>query len=119
MATQTTVTTVDDLDGSGDAETRSFALDGKTYEIDLSKENQIKLEEALDPFIAAARNAGRAAARGRRGRSSASESQGTSGRAADQARNQAIRQWAQENGHTVSQRGRISKSVVDAYEAAH
>ncbi|GMA89422.1 hypothetical protein GCM10025868_46720 [Angustibacter aerolatus] len=31
----------------------------------------------------------------------------------------AIRQWAKENGHEVSERGRISAAVMDAYAAAH
>ena len=33
--------------------------------------------------------------------------------------NQAIREWANKNGHTVSERGRIPSSVVEAYHAAH
>jgi Lsr2 len=31
----------------------------------------------------------------------------------------AIRAWARQNGHQVSDRGRISKTVVDAFHAAH
>jgi nucleoid-associated protein Lsr2 len=31
----------------------------------------------------------------------------------------AIRQWARENGHQVNERGRIPKSVVEAYQAAN
>jgi hypothetical protein len=31
----------------------------------------------------------------------------------------AIRSWARRNGHQVSDRGRISQSVVDAFQAAH
>jgi hypothetical protein len=31
----------------------------------------------------------------------------------------AIRGWARANGHQVSDRGRISKSVMDAYQAAN
>ncbi len=31
----------------------------------------------------------------------------------------AIRQWAQQNGHQVSDRGRIPKSVLEAYQAAN
>ncbi|MSW71652.1 MAG: Lsr2 family protein, partial [Actinobacteria bacterium] len=30
-----------------------------------------------------------------------------------------IREWARKNGHTVSDRGRLSGRVVEAYEAAH
>ncbi|WP_394253543.1 Lsr2 family DNA-binding protein [Arthrobacter pityocampae] len=32
---------------------------------------------------------------------------------------QRIRQWAQDNGFTPSSRGRISQSIVDAYNEAH
>ena len=39
MATRTTVLVVDDLDGSEGAEPLSFALDGASYEIDLSEKN--------------------------------------------------------------------------------
>jgi hypothetical protein len=31
----------------------------------------------------------------------------------------AIRGWARENGHQVSDRGRIPKSVIEAYQAAN
>ena len=34
-------------------------------------------------------------------------------------RRAAIREWARENGHQVSDRGRISKSVMDTYQAAN
>ena len=30
-----------------------------------------------------------------------------------------IREWARENGHAVSDRGRIAASVIEAYEKAH
>ncbi|WP_328698923.1 Lsr2 family DNA-binding protein [Curtobacterium sp. 8I-2] len=30
-----------------------------------------------------------------------------------------IREWAHENGHEVSSRGRISQAVRDAYDPAH
>jgi hypothetical protein len=31
----------------------------------------------------------------------------------------AIREWARQNGHKVSERGRIPKPVMEAYQAAH
>jgi hypothetical protein len=37
----------------------------------------------------------------------------------DREQTAAIRAWARQNGHQVSERGRISKTVVDAFEAAH
>ncbi|MEV8239511.1 histone-like nucleoid-structuring protein Lsr2 [Microbacterium testaceum] len=31
----------------------------------------------------------------------------------------AVRQWARENGHTVSDRGRVPATIVDAYKSAN
>src|SRR5690349_1951295 len=55
MATQTTVTLVDDLDGSEAVESVAFALDGVSYEIDLSEDNAEKLRDALAGYVAGAR----------------------------------------------------------------
>ena len=38
--------------------------------------------------------------------------------AAQRERSRAIREWARENGIDVSDRGKISASVLDAYEKA-
>jgi hypothetical protein len=46
---------VDDIDGSQAVTTLSFSLDGHSYEIDLSDSHLSALQEALAPFIAAAR----------------------------------------------------------------
>ena len=64
MAQQTTVTLTDDLDGGKAAETVTFGLDGRVYEIDLSKKNAAALRKALGEFTASARRvrAGRPAA---------------------------------------------------------
>ncbi len=43
----------DDLDGSENAETVSFGFRGVSYEVDLGKKNQAKLEKALAAFIEA------------------------------------------------------------------
>jgi hypothetical protein len=37
----------------------------------------------------------------------------------DREQTAAIRAWARQNGHEVSERGRISKTVLDAFQAAH
>ena len=59
MATLTTVTVVDDLDGSEAAESVEFALDGVAYEIDLSEDNAEKLRDALAGYVAGARRVDR------------------------------------------------------------
>ena len=115
MAQQTTVRFIDDLDGSDAAGTFDFAIDGRQYQIDLSDENAAKLRDALAPFVGAARKAG-GRARGRAVRQTA-----VADKPARSNREQtaAIRDWARANGHQVNDRGRISKSVMDAYQAAN
>jgi hypothetical protein len=46
---------VDDLDGSEAATTLSFSLDGHSYEIDLSEPHLVAFQQALAPFVTAAR----------------------------------------------------------------
>jgi hypothetical protein len=111
MAKQTTVTLVDDLDGSEADEQVEFAVDGKTYEIDLSSTNVAKLRETLAPYISAARRVG--------GRRSSGGSSGTSRSTADRELNQAIREWAQQQGMRISERGRIPSNVLEAYHRSH
>ena len=115
MAQQTTVRFVDDLDGSDASGTFDFSLDGRQYQIDLSDENAAKLRDALAPYVGAARKAGG------RGQRRAPRQTATAEKPARSKREDtlAIRQWARENGHEVSERGRIPKSVLEAYQAAN
>ena len=107
---KTTVTTItDDIDGSTDAQTVTFGLDGSTYEIDLSKKNVDKMVKALKPYTSAARKAG--GHRSGTGRTTAS--------GADRQQLAKIREWARANGQQVSDRGRISTAVQEAYHAAN
>jgi hypothetical protein len=46
---------VDDIDGSHAVTTVSFSLDGDSYEIDLSESHLSALQQALAPFVSAAR----------------------------------------------------------------
>ena len=106
MAKTVSVVVTDDLDGSPDAETLAFSLDGQGYEIDLSKKNRVKLEKSLQPFMdAGRRTARRRAARAARGAGSRTD-------------NAAVRAWAAGQGLKVSERGRISADVISKYEAA-
>ena len=110
MATQTTVTVTDDLDGSANAKEVTFSLNGESWTIDLSAKNRAALEKALKPYIAKATKQGR--------RRPAASVKKTARRAAatDLA---AVRDWAKSNGYQVSDRGRISAAVQQAYDAAH
>jgi hypothetical protein len=119
MAQQVDVRYVDDLDGSDASGTVSFALDGRSYEIDLSDENAARLRDALASFVAAARRGGGTTAT-RRGRSQRSTAENVEPSArSNREETAAIRTWARENGHEVSERGRIPKAVVEAYQSAH
>src|SRR4029079_13212532 len=51
MVKKVTVALLDDLDGTAADETVQFALDGVSYEIDLSKKNAKKLRSALQPGL--------------------------------------------------------------------
>lgn len=109
MAQIREVRLVDDLDGSAADETVGFSLDGVSYEIDLSSGNADKLRDALADYVGSARRAGgrrRSAAPRRAGRAASSETA-------------QIRAWAREEGHPISERGRIPRHIVEAYEAAH
>jgi hypothetical protein len=110
MAKQTQVRYVDDLDGSDAAGPIEFGIDGKSYEIDLSEENANRLREGLSPFIDKSRRPERT--RGRSAAPSRSTTSTTSGYDRDK-----VTQWAQEHGIEVKARGRISKSVLNAYHA--
>ena len=109
---------VDDLDGETADETVEFGIDGKNYEIDLSKENAGRLRGAFADYVSAARRSG-----GRRRASSASTSSASGGAGAapkgrasiDREQNQAIRDWARKRGMKVSDRGRIPAEVLEAY----
>lgn len=113
MAKQTTVTLIDDIDGSEAEEQVEFALDGKSYEIDLSAKNGARLRDALAPFVSAARRTGA------RRSSGGSSSSGGSRQSTDRELNQSIREWAQQQGMKISERGRIPSNVLEAYHQAH
>ncbi len=55
MARKVNVLLLDDIDGSGAAETIPFGLDGTRYEIDLSSDHAQELRKQLEPYVKAAR----------------------------------------------------------------
>jgi nucleoid-associated protein Lsr2 len=104
---KTTITQItDDIDGSKNANEVSFSFEGTSWTIDLSSKNKAKLEAALKPYIdAGTRSSSRSSRRG---------GKGSTGRRSDL---QDVRQWAKQNGHKVSERGRIPTSILEAYDA--
>ncbi|MGH3824977.1 MAG: histone-like nucleoid-structuring protein Lsr2 [Pseudonocardiaceae bacterium] len=123
MAQKTIVTLIDDLTGeeAEDITTVEFALEGVTYEIDLANDNAAKLRDNLSRYVAAARKTS-----SRRPGNRGSDRSGSRGGGNDVARSgynrdtlRAIREWAKQNGHSVSDRGRLPLNVVSAWEANH
>jgi hypothetical protein len=113
MAQITQVKLVGDLDGGEAVESVAFSLDGKANEIDLSEKHAVALRDAFTPFIGGARRADNAAKVGSKQRMSTVRSTG-SGRSRGETA--AIREWANANGLEVSTRGRISSTVLEAFE---
>ncbi len=97
----------DDLDGSEADETVSFAFRGTSYEIDLTAKHANELEKALSKYLDVARKV-----------SSGRSARGASRRASVSSAGD-IRTWARANGFEVSDRGRVSAEVREAFEAAH
>ncbi len=118
MAQKVQVVLVDDLDGGSADETVSFSLDGVSYEIDLTTNNAAKMRDSLAAYVGSARRVGGRSGRGRGRSRTGSEggSRRSGGRGGESA---AIREWARNNGYQVSERGRISAEVREAYNKAN
>lgn len=114
---------VDDLDGNDDdsVTTISYTLGGVDYQIDLSAGNAEELRGLLEELDGVHGKLGRFTAASR-------TPDRTPARAAGRTRtrpvaetddNAAVREWARDNGYTVSDRGRISAEIVAAYQLQH
>jgi hypothetical protein len=112
MAQKTIVQLIDDIDHGAADETISFALDGASYEIDLSSANAAKMRDAFALYIANARRSSRSS--GSRSSGSARRSNGRGARS-DREQLQAIREWGRKNGWKVNARGRIPADLLEAY----
>lgn len=106
MAKEMKLVLTDDFDGSTAAETVSFSLDQTNYEIELSHENAENLRNALAPYIERARRIVKPKA-SKRANSNV------------QRDSKLVRAWALENGHNISDRGRIPFEVLEAFDQAH
>lgn len=108
MAKTVNVLVTDDIDGSAGAGPVAFGYQNASYEIDLTPQNKARFEEALAPFIQAARRSPGGAAARRAARTTAHR--------LDRA---AIRTWARDQGIAISDRGRLSTEIINKYKAAH
>ncbi len=111
MAQRVLTLLVSDLSGEelgGGGETVTFTYRGVDYEIDVSPDESAEFDQVMAKYVQHGRRVG-----GRR--------QTRAGKTPGQGKGEldVIRAWARENGHQVSDRGRISKRVREAYAAAH
>ncbi|MEU2835105.1 Lsr2 family protein [Streptomyces lavendulae] len=111
MAKKTVTILIDDLTGqeSQEVSTHTLVLDGVAYEIDLSPDSYDQLLEAFARFMRA----------GRRVKASRSKSASRVGASASASDTAEIRIWAQKNGYTVNDRGRVPSRILEAYQKAH
>lgn len=118
MAQKTIVTMVDDLTGeeAENISTVEFGIDGVTYELDLTQENSEKLRAALTDYTRAARKVG--GRRRSRPRSGPATGTNTDAGGYDRETLKAVRAWAKEHGHNVSDRGRLPADVLQAWQTA-
>lgn len=114
MATQTTVTFVDDIDGSTEGVERyTFNWLGTDYEIDLAPKSAKKLIDVMTTYADKATRVPKSRpSNSERGRVSATPTP-------PKEDIQAVRSWAREQGFEVSERGRVSQAIKEAYDQAH
>jgi hypothetical protein len=115
VAREVTERLIDDLDGGDAVETVRFALDGTSYEIDLSKENAAAFRKSLARYVGAGRRQGGSRSAPRRRPVKASSNGAKPKRDFDLAQ---LREWAGASGVEVPSRGRIPNAVVEQYKAA-
>ena len=111
VAQKVQVLLVDDLDGGEADETVTFALDGKTYEIDLTDR-----QCGQAPWPSRALREGRPPYRWPCFGAAVARRAPLSGGSQDTAQ---IRAWAKENGYEVNDRGRVPADIREAYEKAN
>ena len=119
MAQRQVTVFIDDVTGEEleNGETVTFALDGVDYEIDLSEKHAEELRKAFATYVLKGRKTGGRYARG--GSSGGKRSAGRAAKSGSGVDTRAVREWANANGHKVSDRGRIPAGVIEAYQAAH
>ncbi len=117
MAVRTLQVITDDMDGTdlkpGQGKTVRFSFDGSDYVIDLSDKNYKRFAAEIEVWASKAHPPEPAPPARRRGRPSKPAARPAT------SDMKAVRDWARDNGYTVSARGRVSSEIHDAYTAAH
>lgn len=111
MAKQTV--TIDDLDQTPGAREVHFSLDNYEYVIDLNDKNVEALKAALAPYIEVATPLGKVY------RATPQRPASRRRAAAEGPSTAEMREWAKKNGYDVSDRGRLTQEIIDAYLGAH
>jgi hypothetical protein len=109
MAQKTVI--VDDIDGGPATQTVHFSLEHVDYIIDLNDKNADRLRADFQKYIDGGRKHRLEAAARATKRGGVARSEGP-----DTA---AVREWARASGYEVSERGRVSSKIIDAYRAAN
>lgn len=117
MAQKVIVVKTCDLDHEGEdvegVETITFGFDGRSYEMDLCAEHSDEVQDEIQGWIAVSR-----AAAGQQRQRRTFTGSGTGGRTTPKEELAAMRDWARSNGFTVSDRGRVSAEIREAFVAA-
>jgi hypothetical protein len=114
MAREVIEKLIDDLDGGDAAETVTFALDGASYEIDLSKNNAAALRKTLERYVKAAWRS-TTGSRSRRRTATPPTNGSKATRDFDIVQ---LQEWARTSDVAVPARRRIPNSVVEQYKQA-
>lgn len=88
-----------------------FSLDGHDYEIDLAQPNAEKLRAAVGPYIEAGRRSGKGTNVVSIGRTARRSTPAKT----DREQLDAMREWGRKHGFKVSDRGRVSAALQEAY----
>lgn len=115
MARKVVVSLIDDLDGSVANETVEFALDGVSYEIDLSSGNAKNLRASVATYAAVARRPDLGSPVDATPEASLAAGATAGPKSRDRKENRSVRQWARQQGLTPCDRGRIPTAMLDFY----
>jgi hypothetical protein len=95
----------------------SFGYQGVDYVIDLTSKEAAGFDKAIAMYVEHARKVPRGTRRSSSGGSGGAGASGTSHSHAERIGN--VKRWAADQGLDYPKRGRLPKSLVDAYDAAH
>lgn len=124
MAKDTKTVLTCDIDGTEAQETVRFGLDGLEYEMELCPDHLEEFNSGFGRYASIGRRVGGPVRRRRAQRAvatpaAAAPSRRRRSRGAGKPNLQEVREWARGQGHTVSDRGRIPRAVLEAYDQAH